>query len=221
MGVVFVIAVLPALWQALTAYSSEGPDRLTESAEHGSIYVFLIQRSISVGIPVLYIMWRSRLGWSFFGLGRGPGIADVLLGAGLVVINYVLFYSFYYAKAFLVSEGPLYPLGALLTDLMPRWPSPLGLASLVLASALNGFAEEIVMRAYFIPRLEAAFHSTARAVVVSSIAFGGYHVYQGLAAAGYVTTFGLLLGLTFVWKRSFWPVFFAHFFADAMSFLSN
>ena len=89
----------------------------------------------------------------------------------------------------------------------------------MLAAVFNGFAEELVMRAYFIPRIEKAGVSTTTVVLITSFAFGAYHVYQGIGASLFIVLIGLILGWVFVQTRRIWPVFFAHMFMDLASFL--
>ena len=76
--------------------------------------------------------------------------------------------------------------------------------------AAGGFSEELVMRGYLIPRLERLLQSTWVAVVVTSVLFGSYHLYQGTAYAIASAVLGLFLGVAFCLTRRLWPLCAAH-----------
>lgn len=223
MAVVFVIAVLPALTGALASFTESGGEEW-DSVHDSRLYLWLIGRSFVVSVPVLYIMWRSRMGWAFFGMAQRPRIVDALIGAGLLLLDYALYYALYYLYYFSfgrLSQQWLHPLTPVLSAYSPIVPSldPITASLAVLAAGANGFAEELVMRAYFIPRLERRLRSTLAAIVITSVVFGAYHIYQGVWAASFTVVTGLILGWVFVQTRRLWPVFFAHMFMDLVPFL--
>jgi len=80
-----------------------------------------------------------------------------------------------------------------------------------------GLSEEIVVRAYLIPRLEEAFHSTIGAVVATSLMFASYHINQGASHTTSVFVFGLAYGIAFAWLRRLWPLVIAHTLADIVA----
>lgn len=229
MAVVFVIAVLqPLLHSIVGLIQTEGEGEWAGGGDT-HLYAWLIERSILVSIPVLFIMWRSRSGWSFFGLGVPPRIVDAAIGLAVLILDYmlyyVLWYMFWFATAGMdhtyslasASHAPLLPVAqgdAAVWSMPPWW-----LALAVIAAAANGFAEELVMRAYFIPRLEQTLRSTFKAVLLTSVVFGAYHLYQGVWPALFVVISGVMLGFVYVQTRRLWPVFFAHMFMDLVPFL--
>src|SRR5206468_12251270 len=79
------------------------------------------------------------------------------------------------------------------------------------ADAANAFAEELVMRGYLITRLEGATGSSLMALLVSSVLFAGYHVYQGWGATASIFLGGMVYGIAFLVSRRLWPVVIAHF----------
>jgi membrane protease YdiL (CAAX protease family) len=80
----------------------------------------------------------------------------------------------------------------------------------IVAQLANGFAEELVMRGYLIPRFEDLFGSTGKALVLSSVLFASYHLYQGLYGAGSALVMGLVFGVAFIAMRRLWPIAAAH-----------
>ena len=54
------------------------------------------------------------------------------------------------------------------------------------------------------------FRSTPASVLVSSLLFGSYHVYQGSGPVICLTLTGLLYGSAFAVTRRVWPVAIAH-----------
>jgi membrane protease YdiL (CAAX protease family) len=89
---------------------------------------------------------------------------------------------------------------------------------LLLGSAANGFAEELVMRGYLFPRLERLLGSSFRSLIVTTLLFAAYHVYQGTAGVLSALSFGLVYGLAF-WKlRRLWPLALGHAIADYAPF---
>jgi len=83
--------------------------------------------------------------------------------------------------------------------------------SLVLSIVANSIAEELVMRAYLIDRLERFFGSTTAAVVLAAVLFGSYHIYMGLIP-GLVnsTALGFLFGIYYARTRRLVPLIGAH-----------
>ena len=74
----------------------------------------------------------------------------------------------------------------------------------------GAFAEELVMRGYLIPRLERLLRSTLAAVLVTTILFASYHLYQGPAGVISAATTGLVYAVSFCLFRRLWPVCVAH-----------
>jgi membrane protease YdiL (CAAX protease family) len=86
-----------------------------------------------------------------------------------------------------------------------------------LACGANGFAEELVMRGYLIVRLQRLFGSLTRAVILTSILFAAYHIYQGPRATVDVMLDGLIYGVAFCFLRRVWPVALAHALTNVLA----
>lgn len=80
---------------------------------------------------------------------------------------------------------------------------------------LNPFHEELLVRAFLITEMEALYHSTLLAVLVSVSLQTSYHLYQGpQAALSHIPTF-LVFSLYYVRTRRILPVILAHLLLDA------
>ena len=76
------------------------------------------------------------------------------------------------------------------------------------------------MRGYLLPRLERLLRSTAAAVVITSLLFASYHIYQGFAAVCGSAAFGLVYAVAFCMTRRIWPLCLAHTMTNWMIFMS-
>ncbi len=110
-----------------------------------------------------------------------------------------------------------------------QWTSKMGelpFAWVLPIALFVGLWEEIVFRGFLLGRFRAAFSSKPdavkrftppdlAAVALQAICFGLGHGYQGVM--GFVQTgmVGLAFGLIAVWRKSIWPVVFAHLSIDA------
>ena len=78
------------------------------------------------------------------------------------------------------------------------------------AIILSAFAEELVYRGYLIVRLERLFRSTSLAVLITTVMFASYHLYQGLIPAMGIAAGGLVYAVSFCSMRRLWPLCMAH-----------
>lgn len=170
----------------------------------------LIVRSLQVSLPVLMIMALSKDPWSLFGIVRPKWIADVLGGFAIWIVAFVVhFYA---------------------VSLLPPWmrgsghhlAGPKGMPTyclLLAGSVANGFAEEVVMRGYLLPRLERLLRSTWLAVLITTALFASYHIYQGVRGAVGAAAIGFVYAVVFCLSRRLWPLCVAHAIADFMPYL--
>ena len=106
-------------------------------------------------------------------------------------------------------------------DIQARYQMPvsfIGVSALIIGCILNGLAEEIVMRGYFIERLEYLLGSTTNAIIISSIMFASYHIYQGSIGAFNIFIFGVIYGIIYCKYRKIWPLAVAHALHNIFSF---
>jgi membrane protease YdiL (CAAX protease family) len=70
--------------------------------------------------------------------------------------------------------------------------------------------EEVSIRGYLFVRLRTVLASPVKAALISSLAWAGYHVYQGLLPVGVHFLEGLALAGVFVVSKRLWPLILAH-----------
>ena len=81
---------------------------------------------------------------------------------------------------------------------------------LFVACAAGGVSGELVMRGYLIPRLERLLRSSWAAVLVTSLLFVSYRLYQGVTPVVTDVAFGLVCAAWFCLLRRLWPLCLAH-----------
>jgi membrane protease YdiL (CAAX protease family) len=170
-----------------------------------------ITLSLAPVFLVFYLLARSGEGPSSIGadtrepardLARGAALAAVIGGAGLG-----LYLIAYHAGVELnvVAES--------LPDIWWRFPV------LLLSAAQNAISEEVIMIGYLLTRLDRLGMRPSRAIVLSAVIRGSYHLYQGVGAFFGNAVMGLIFGFFFRrWGRVM-PMIIAHFLIDAVTFV--
>ena len=93
------------------------------------------------------------------------------------------------------------------------------LRSITGVSITAGIVEETVYRGFMLWYL-VAYIPTWAAVIVSAIAFGLGHSYQGTGGVARVTAIGLVFGAMYILTGSIWVPIVAHILLDALQALS-
>lgn len=230
-AIVLLVAVFPDLFASFWAvyWASQSFDSYassTDYASHDGIARVLpdldvIGRSVRVSAVVLYLIWRSRERWAEFGFDRPRWVVDPLAGGLLYVLSYYLYYVGYYTCdwcwSFFNPWTGVETADTLGQTLPGLFPTPRGIFThllLLTASCANGFAEELVMRAYLIPRFERLLDSTWLSLLATTVLFAAYHAYQGYIGVLNAAIVGLLYGTAFCLFRRLWPLVVAHALAD-------
>jgi membrane protease YdiL (CAAX protease family) len=93
---------------------------------------------------------------------------------------------------------------------------PVGKVTWVAVSATAGVCEETAFRGYLMTRLRLVgkFSNWIVPTVISAIAFGACHGYQGLPGFIVITVYGVLFSLLYIRTGTIWPAIIAHFFQD-------
>lgn len=173
----------------------------------------LVQIAVAVAPVglVAYLMVRSNESLRTIGADfRRPG-GDLLRGAALAAAiggSGLAFYLAVWATGVNLTVVP----GAL-----PEvwWQVPV----LLLAAAQNGVLEEVVVAGYLLHRLGQAGWTPWKAVVVSSLLRGSYHLYQGFGGFVGNVVMGLVFGRLYQrWGRAM-PLIVAHTLIDAVAFV--
>ncbi len=199
---VFCLAVLPDLF---TAVVSAGGG-VSQECSFACQELFTIVRSLRVALPLLVILHLGRERLAQFGIVRFSWSGDI---ASSVAVWFAAWMAWYVA----MSMVPASVVAEAMSKPAYHWASPSGAGDILLllaASLANGFAEEFVMRAYLITRLERLLGSTVLAVLVSTTLFASYHIYQGWLALVGVAAVGLVYALVFCLQRRLWPIALAH-----------
>jgi membrane protease YdiL (CAAX protease family) len=170
-----------------------------------------ITLSLAPVLLVLYMLARAGEGPSSIGLDvREPG-RDLLRGAALAALiggsGLGLYLIAYHSGVELnvVAES--------LPDIWWRIPV------LLLSALQNAAVEEVVVLGYLLSRLDKLGVRPSRAVAISAVIRGSYHLYQG--AGGFVgnAVMGLIFGTLYQRWGRIMPMLIAHFLIDAVAFV--
>jgi len=212
---VLFIAYFRDLVFALQAYLSRNQSNPMEKLAVDEVTEYLWFRSIVVLLLLLPVQLLSMRPLSHVGLTVKLLGRDILFGLGLGVSVYAITFAMEWVLA-------------LWFDLQPYesslvWTQPISVEmwfAYGLALLANSFAEEIVMRGYMIDRLEQLFGKSWLAILISSLLFGSYHIYQGLLGAGSAVFIGMVFGTWFVWTRRLGALIVAHTICNLLHSLS-
>ena len=213
--VVTMIGVFPDIYRALTMIAYPV---FYEIQIPPSYYIsFLLVRSVTVSIPILYIIWKNTLSFSNVGLSKFSVRSDIPLGIGIFILTYIFFAILSILTSSIIEIGARYTEEAIKTFF--HKPETLtGMVFLFLACIMNGFAEELVMRGYFVERFEFLLGSTPKSVLFSSILFCSYHIYQGALGTFQVFIFGVIYSMLYCKYRRIWPLAVAHSLQNIVNF---
>jgi len=115
--------------------------------------------------------------------------------------------------AWLLAQVGL-PMPGEIALLIPK--DPVGKVVWVLVSFTAGFCEEVAFRGYLMTRLRILTKSDSWALptVVSAIAFGICHAYQGVPGFIMLTIYGAMFSWLYIRTGTLWPAIIAHSFQD-------
>jgi uncharacterized protein len=207
----FSLIVLLGVYPGISVLFAEDPSTILNSLNEGTLLVLLI--------ATIIMQWLIFLMNSVAAHSEGTG----LVGLGFKRIRAV---DFAWAVAFLLGAN------LILTGL--AWflaqvglPMPGELAMLipttfhgriiwVLVSLSAGICEEAAFRGYLMTRIRfvGQTKSWVIPVVLSSLAFGACHAYQGIPGLIVITVYGAMFALLYLRTGSLWPCVIAHFFQD-------
>jgi uncharacterized protein len=165
---------------------------------------------VAWGVLGLYLLWRSGFGPARIGLGRIRW-SDVLGGIGLAALVGLPGLGLYVAARALGMSVAVVPS----THEHSWWHIPV----LILLAFANGWAEEVVVVAFLLTRLQQLRVNPVVALVVTSLLRGTYHLYQGWGAGLGNAAMGLVFG--YAWRRTgrLWPLVIAHGVIDTVAFV--
>jgi membrane protease YdiL (CAAX protease family) len=135
-------------------------------------------------------------------LARGVVLAALIGGSGLVL----------YLIAFHIGVE-LNVVAENLPDIWWRYPV------LLLSAAQNATVEEVIVVGYLLSRLDKLGVRPSRAIVLSAVIRGSYHLYQGVGGFIGNAVMGLIFGYLYRRWGRVTPLFIAHFLIDAVTFV--
>lgn len=203
----FLLIVFPAL----SIVSVGDPKEALEQLSAHPIYL--------VYIPTIIIQW-------FLFLLVFLTTRHERTGLGGIGFKKIRVLDFFWAAAFLLVSNLLLSLIAVvLSWLNMEIPGEIGLILpknsterilWVILSLTAAVCEETAYRGYLITRLKilGKFKGWIIPVVVSSLAFGSGHGYQGIGGLVLITIYGVMFALLYLGTGRMWPVIIAHFFQD-------
>jgi membrane protease YdiL (CAAX protease family) len=169
-----------------------------------------IAQLVAWGALGVYLLWRTGFGPARIGLGHIRR-TDVLGGVGLAALVGLPGLGLYLAARALGMSVSVVP--SELDDTW--WRIPVLLA----AAFANGWAEEVIVVAFLLTRLQQLGVNPVAAVVGSSLLRAAYHLYQGWGAGLGNFAMGLVFG--YLWRRTgrLWPLVIAHGLIDAVAYV--
>ncbi len=171
--------------------------------------------SLVIGVvPVLlvaHLLARSGEGIAALGLGLRPRRSDLVRGCVLALViggsGLALYLAAHATGVNLVVVPEALP--------ATWWRIPV----LLLSAAQNGLLEEVLVAGYLLHRLRQLGWSDPRALALSAVLRGSYHLYQGLGGFAGNAIMGLVFGRLYQrWGRVA-PLVVAHTLIDAVAFV--
>ncbi|MBI4604002.1 MAG: CPBP family intramembrane metalloprotease [Planctomycetes bacterium] len=159
---------------------------------------------------ILLVARRAGDSWGTLGLVQVRPLADAatvgacFFGDHCARVGYAVF-LLPFIKRFLPEDDPAWWLR--------HFPAPQGpwqWAFVALPIFVAAFYEELLMRAYLVPRLVKLLGSPGEALAVSAILFALGHVYMGFESALLAGLFGFVYGFLFLLTGRIWPLAVSH-----------
>ncbi len=135
-------------------------------------------------------------------------LTDVGIAAGFWIVSILLL-------ALLRSWLHANSLGATLRAALPRGAAEISLW--IALSITAGICEETIFRGYLQRQLIYLTRSSLAGILLSAIAFGAAHAYQGGRMVIVISVYGAMFGVLAHWRRSVRPGMIAHACNDALS----
>ena len=170
-----------------------------------------VLRLVAWGAVGLFLLWRGGIALRQVGVDRARPGRDAAGGAGLAALIGIPGLGLYLVAHALGLSLTVQP--STLDDTW--WRAPV----LVLSAFGNSFAEEALVVAYLLTRLRQLGWTENRALWVSAVLRGSYHLYQGFGGFVGNVVMGLVYGRT--WQRTgrLWPLVLGHALIDVVAFV--
>lgn len=173
--------------------------------------LFSIAVTVAPVALVAYLLARSGESLATLGADRRQPMRDAAKGAVLAAVIGGAGLALY-----LAAWGAGVNLTVVPARLPPVWWR---VPVLLLAAAQNGVLEEILVAGYLLHRLSQLGWRPGRALTVSALLRGSYHLYQGFGGFAGNVAMGLIFGRLYQrWGRAA-PLVVAHTLIDAVTFV--
>jgi membrane protease YdiL (CAAX protease family) len=210
---------LVSLIGSLTARQSLGKQTATLNGSLAPgrplLDLFLQLTNIAITVApvalVFYLLSRSGEGPEDMGLdttqpsldlAKGTALAAIIGGAGLGL--YLAAYKLGFSLNVVAENLPAV-----------WWRVPV----LILAAAQNGILEEILVIGYLLRRLDQLRMRPSRAIALSAVLRGSYHLYQGFGGFIGNAVMGTIFGILYKRWGRVTPMIIAHTLIDATAFV--
>ncbi len=205
------LVILLLAYPAVAIATADDPSKLSDLLTEELLLIGLIATVFmqwSVFLLLYVATFRERTGLAGLGLGKLRAVDFLWVVAFLVSSNLILA-----GLAWGLAQIGL-PMPGEIALLIPQ--DTVGRIVWVAVSATAGFCEEIGFRGYLMTRLRLIGKTNSWVVptVVSALAFGLCHAYQGLPGIILITVYGLMFSLLYLRTGRLWPCILAHFFQD-------
>ena len=207
-AIVLAIVGLNAYWaltRAAEARGGMGPGR-------PAIYLrtiateWVVLAAVVIGVKLRGVSLEAVFGEKWRSVGAV--LRDAALGTAAMVMALVL----------VTIIGALFGEGSAdgtVRFLLPQSAQEKALWILVSMSA--GICEEAVYRGYLQRQFAAMTGRVPAGIIMSGLAFGAVHLYQGLSRAASIAMLGMFFGLVAQWRKSVRPVMVAHALQDGIA----
>jgi len=214
------VIVVPVLW--LRSRSGLLLAVALVAGVQGLLFFFSPIAGIPTALVAIFVLSRLA-GWCWSDLGfRRPLNWVRLLSLAFVVAAALQLFAWLVILPLLERFGIPRPDLSAFAGIEGNLPTLL--VFLAVSWTTAGFGEEIVWRGFLLPRLAQVLGGGRSAELVSllltSVAFGLLHAYQGVTGIVLTGFAGLMLGALFlVARRRLWLVILAHGFMDTIAFV--
>ncbi len=198
----------PLAEQTTTIVAPVTPDRPLLDLAYQVAFVVLPLGAVAL---VGYLLARSGESFRTIGFDLSRPVGDFGRGALLAAVvgsTGLLLYLIAYRSGMSVQIA-----AAQVGEVWWDWPL------LLLRAAENAVLEEVVILGFLLHRLSQMGVRPGRAIVLSALLRGAYHLYQGIG--GFIGN--VAMGLLFGWLFRRWgrvgPMVVAHFLIDAVAFV--
>lgn len=205
------LIVLLILYPIQALIFGEDAPELLRNLNEGMRLILLYSTVIMLWMMFLLVLWTTQKEQTDFkgiGFTRFRPVYIAWAGAFVLVANLILSgLAWSLAQIGMPMPGEI---GLLLPESLH------GKILWVFVSITAGVCEETAFRGYLMTRLRLlhGLNSWVVPTILSSLAFGICHSYQGIPGLIVITTYGLMFSLLYIRTGSIWPCIIAHFFQD-------